>query len=155
MEVINTIYGYIVHPIHSLRKRALLKKLDGCIDCGGTEAILEILLELMSIVFILDRQFRKNIVGFKGKYLIKDRDGSVDVSFKFESDRMSWQKTEIQRPDIAVTFKDAQAVCAFLFSKNPDILDFVLNNRVNYAGNLNYLFKFAYMAKHLQLKLLG
>jgi hypothetical protein len=155
MAIFKTFLQYFLHPGKSLRKRILLKQLDGCIAGKATEKILEVLLELMSIMFLIDKSYRKNIIGFNGKYRIQDQTGAVDVSFQFASNEMTWQKAEIPNPNIAVNFKDPESICSFLFSANPDILNFVLHNKVSYAGNLNYLFKFAYMAKHLQLEFLG
>jgi hypothetical protein len=43
----------------------------------------------------------------------------------------------------------------FLLSPKPDILGSMLRQDISIDGNLNYLYKFAYMAKHLQLKVTG
>lgn len=155
MSILLQIRNLILHPIHSIRKRQLTRRLRDCIEANSTECVLEALMQLMSIMFVLDKPFRKNIEGFKGTYRIQDHDGGVDISIRFADNKMTWQKKAIANPNIDVDFADSKAICSFLFSQNPDILDFVLHNKVSYTGNLNYLFKFAYMAKHLQLKLLS
>ena len=43
----------------------------------------------------------------------------------------------------------------YLLSPKPDILGSVLRQDVMVSGNLNYLYKFAYMAKRLQLMATG
>ena len=43
----------------------------------------------------------------------------------------------------------------FLLSANRDILRGLLNNEVLVTGNLNYMYKFGFMANHLQLELTG
>lgn len=47
-------------------------------------------------------------------------------------------------------FKDGKALMDFLLAENPDILGAMLHQEVTPEGNLNYLYTFAYMARHLQ-----
>ena len=56
---------------------------------------------------------------------------------------------EIDKWNVRITFKDAPALQAFLFSKNQDILDSILKNEVEVDGNLNYINKFGFMARDL------
>ena len=35
---------------------------------------------------------------------------------------------------------------------DPDVFTFVLENKLSWDGNINYVLKFAYMAKHLKAK---
>jgi hypothetical protein len=50
---------------------------------------------------------------------------------------------------VAVTFKDSAALLRFLFSHDQDILDSLLSNDVAVDGNVNYIYKFAFMARDL------
>ena len=86
MAIFKTVLQFLLHPGKSLRKRTLLKQLDECISGKATEKILEVLLELMSIMFLIDKSYRKNIIGFNGKYRIQDQTGAVDVSFQYRSE---------------------------------------------------------------------
>jgi hypothetical protein len=49
--------------------------------------------------------------------------------------------------DVKVTFEDGKALRKFLFSKDPDVLNSLAENKMEVDGNLNYIFKFGYMAK--------
>ena len=51
--------------------------------------------------------------------------------------------------DIKVEFADAGALNTFLFSKSQDILDSLLDNTVKVEGNVNFIFKFGFMARDL------
>jgi hypothetical protein len=51
--------------------------------------------------------------------------------------------------DVKVTFKDAAALRAYLFSRNQDILDSILKNDVEVDGNLNYIYRFGFLARDL------
>ena len=57
----------------------------------------------------------------------------------------------IPDPDITILFKDGKALMGYLLSPKPDILGSILHQEVSLAGNLNYLYKFAFMSKRLQL----
>jgi len=141
-------------PSLSLEHANLFQNLRDRIAGNVTGPILEILLDGMSVMFVLSKEYRKNIEGFDAGYQIQDIDGGVSLGFTFKNGVMKVEKKGVSKPNINVIFKDTAAMRDFLFSENPDILDFVLNSKVTYVGNLNYLMKFAYMAKHLQLRIL-
>ena len=110
----------------------------------------------MSLAFKLDKDYRKNIEGFTGKYQFRTRDNSVLTAVTFTGKDMKVKKDRtIPDPDITVVFKDSSAVMDYLLAGDRDVLDLVLNNKVVLNGNLNYLMKFGYMANHLQLSLTG
>jgi len=54
---------------------------------------------------------------------------------------------------IRVTFKDWTALRDFLFFGDQDILDSLLENKVEVDGNPNYIFKFGFMARDLGRRL--
>jgi hypothetical protein len=62
---------------------------------------------------------------------------------------MKVHKKDVDKWNVRITFKDAPALHAFLFSKNQDILDSLLRNEVEVDGNLNYIHKFGFMARDL------
>ena len=139
--------------------RFLLKfqaqKLIRSIESEMAEDFLSLLLKLMGITFIFFKDFRKNITGFNGKYLFKSRDNGITVSAIFENGKMKVQETIPFEPDITVIFKNAKTLRDFLLSPKQDILGSMLRQDITINGNLNYLYKFAYMAKHLQLMAMG
>ena len=59
----------------------------------------------------------------------------------------------IDDADVSISFKDGRAMAEFLFSDNPDLISGLLDNNISFQGNLNYIFKFAYMARHLPREL--
>jgi len=111
----------------------------------------------MKLVFFLDKDYRENIKNFKGKYLFrtaKDIDPSlkqITVHAIFNNGKMKVDDKPINNADVTLTFKNAEALRGYVLSRKPDILNSLLKQDVIITGNLNYLFKFAYMAKHLQM----
>ncbi len=114
-----------------------------------TDDFLELLLKAMDVSFFLSSDYRRNIEGFKGGYLFKTSTGGVAAGAVFKNGNMKVRKKGIDDWDIKVEFTDADALNTFLFSKNQDILNSLLDNTVEVEGNVNFIFKFGFMAKDL------
>lgn len=114
--------------------------------------LLEVLLKLMKLAFVIDTDFRRNIEDFHANYLFRTHGGAVAQAVLFRQGRMELRRGEIQNADVVVSFRDQKSLGNFLFSPKPDILDSILKQAVTVQGNLNYLYKFAFMANHLRLK---
>lgn len=128
-----------------------LKKFAECLVSEMAENFLALLLEVMNIVFVVDPDFRRNIQGFEARYLFRSTDGEITVGVTFAKGRMKVVQKAVANPNITVTFKDGKALMGFVLTPKPDILGSMLRQEVSLDGNLNYLMKFAYMAKRLQL----
>ncbi len=113
------------------------------------------LLNAMRLSYLFNKDFRKNIEGFDGRYLFRSRDGKIAIAAIFENGKMHVKEKEIGNTDITVSFRSAKALRAFIFSPKPDILGSVLRQDVVVDGNFNYMYKFAFMAKRLQLSATG
>lgn len=133
----------------------MLKDIFESFDSEITEEFLELLLNAMRIAYFFNKDFRKNIEGFEGRYLFKSRDGKITVAAVFEDSIMKVMEKEIGNTDITISFRSAKALRDFIFSPKPDILGSILRQDVVVDGNFNYMYKFAYMAKHLQLMVTG
>jgi hypothetical protein len=77
------------------------------------------------------------------------------VAALFADSRLEVREEVIPNPDITVLFKDGKALMSYLLTPKPDILGSMLRQEVSLDGNLNYLYKFAFMAKRLQLMASG
>ncbi len=120
------------------------------------EEFLEILLKMMSLVFLINyREFRRNIDGFNGRYLFKSKDDAITVSVVFRNNKMVVSERPIDDTNVTVIFRDGKALMNYILSPKPDIIGSILRQDVTFDGNLNYLSKFAYMAKRLQLMATG
>ncbi len=125
--------------------RGLGKQLTGTL----TDEFLGLLLRGMDLAFHLNKQYRKNIIDFNGRYLFTTGNGSVVASATFAGKNMKYHSKAITDWDIKVTFKNTEALLVFLFSKDQDILNSLLKNEVSVRGNLNLLYKFGFMARDL------
>lgn len=118
-----------------------------------TDKFLELLLKGMDLGFCLSKGYRKNIKGFEGQYLFRTADNLVAASATFKDGDMKVHEEAIDDWDVRITFKDAAALRDFIFSKDQDILNSVLKNDVEVDGNLNYVYKFGFMARDLGRRL--
>ena len=62
-------------------------------------------------------------------------------------------REDIDDWNVRVTFKNPAALRDFLFSQNQDILDSILANTVEVDGNLNYIYKFGFMARDIRKRI--
>ena len=141
--------------LRNFRAKTLQKRFLNCIESEFAEEFLELLLKLMSLVFFLDKDFKRNIENFNGRYLFKSRDNKITVAAIFRDNQMKVYEKAINRTNITVTFRNAKGLMNYLLSPKPDILGSILRQDVTIDGNLNYLYKFAYIARHLQLMVTG
>ena len=139
----------------SVRANRVQKQFLNCIESELAEGFTELLLRLMSLVLFLNMDFRRNIKNFRGRYLFRSRDDEITVAAVFRDNRLRVYDKAIANTDVTVTFKDARALMNYILSPKPDILGSILRQDVVIDGNFNYLYKFAYMAKHLQLMTTG
>jgi len=135
--------------ITNIRSKELGEELCGRV----TDKFLELLLSGMDLAFCLCKGYRKNIKNFEGRYLFRTTDNIVAATATFKNGDMEVHEEAIDDWDVRITFKDAPALSAFIFSKDQDILESVLTNDVEVDGNLNYIFKFGFMARDLSRRL--
>ena len=141
--------------LHNLRTKRTGEQFLKCLESEFAEEFLELLLKLMRLVFFVNKDFRRNIEGFNGRYLFKSRNKNITVAVIFQNKKMDIYENEIDKANVTVTFKNAKALMSYLLSPKPDILGSILRQDVTIDGNLNYLYKFAYMATHLRLMVTG
>jgi hypothetical protein len=135
----------------SHKAKAAMEKLLKGLEDEFTDDTLKTLLKGMSLVFLLSSTYRKNIEKFSGSYLFRSKDNAFSVAAVFNNGSMNIVDGPVDSPDITIIFKNPAALRNFIFSPKPDILNAILQQDVSVDGNLNYLYKFAYMANHLKL----
>ncbi len=129
----------------------LLADFRKCFDSELAEEFLQTLLTLMKVAFIVNHDYRRNIDTFNGRYQFCSEDGEVTIGVIFGNGRMKVVEDSIDAPHITVTFRDGRTLLNFIISPRQDILGSMLKHDVRTEGNLNYLYKFGFMAKQLQL----
>jgi hypothetical protein len=149
------------------RRRSKLAKLTEKIrdslvnlDPELAEDFFGLLLGVISLRLWVDKDYHRNIEGFKGKYLFLSKDKKISIRAVFKHTRflkheyLSFGEGELDDPDITVTFKDSRALMNLLLSPKLDIMGSLLRNDVSVSGNVNYIFKFGFMATQLRQMML-
>ena len=138
-----------------------VKKFLGSLEAETAETILEGLLLFMKTRFLIDpliigSNFRENIDGFKAKYQFRSMSGDVNVLLKFHNGDMDWEESLSQDVNASLEFKDGHALVNYLFNylvlQDRDFLKSMTKNEIKVSGNLNYLYKFLFMANHMLLE---
>lgn len=136
------------------RLKRLKKDIENEIAGEVLDKLLFLLLKAMGLLFIVDKEYRKNIKDFRATYVICSEDKRIDVSAVFKKitvpfynreDGMKVKDSIVENPTTTVIFKDGKAMADFLLSANPDVIAGMLNNQLSVSGNLNYLFKLVYL----------
>ena len=151
MDILRSVIDFIPNLFRRFLLKRYRNQFASAMQGGLTDTILELLFVMMRLAFLVNKDYRRNIKGFKARYTFKSRDGKVAASAEFRKNRMYVKRDELDKTDITVIFDNSASLSEFLFSEDPNVFDFILENRLNYKGNLNYMLKFGYMAKHLQL----
>lgn len=149
--VFKKIHDWLSHLFPHFILGRILKKLEACVDDGVLDNFMFFLLWALEIIFRIDPEFRRNIEHFEARYTFRNQSGTVADSAIFHNGRMRVKHKALEETTITVIFKDSRSIWEFLLSGNPDVFAFILENKLSYIGNINYVMKFAYMAKHLQL----
>jgi len=107
-------------------------------------------LSLLDVVFSRKR-YRKEIVNedtgytFNAKYQFSTRDGEFDFYLVFNEGEISTGEGKIDDPNITIFYKN-RATLAETWNKSADeTLEYLLDNRMSYKGNMTYLTKFSYL----------
>ena len=151
--------GWLPRPLREIRlsliRRAFLKALKN----EAAEEFLKLLLNLMTISFLVDSAMRSHIEGFIGRIQFRSRDNQIRVLAEFKDDRLKTRDLEpnekiSSEPNATIVFKDAEALMNFLLPRGGqrDILRSLLRNEVTLDGNFNYIYRFGFLANHLQLQ---
>lgn len=120
------------------------------IEGEAAEEFLELLLKGMRLAFIILPDYRESIRKFDGRFQFTSADGEMTMAAVFNKGRMQVMEKVIDNPDITITFRDGKALFTFLLAPKQDILGSMLAQEVKTDGNLNYLYRFGFLAKKLQ-----
>jgi hypothetical protein len=126
-------------------------QLQQSLETEAAEEFLKILLSAMKVMFAVNHDYRRNIEKFNGRYQFKSKDDQLTIAALFKDGRMEVIETVIDDPNITVTFRDGRTLFNFLLAPKQDILGSMLRQDVQTDGNLNYLYRFGFLAKRLQL----
>lgn len=133
--------------------RLMSRELVEQLRTRATDDFLELLLKAMDAAFCLSRSYRKHIENFAAIYVFTTADGKIAATMSFADGEVEVEEGAADDFTVRVTFVDGAALRRFLFAEHQDILQSILASEVEVAGNVNYVYKFGYMARDLQRRM--
>ena len=133
--------------------RRRFRELDQAILDDVTDSFLELLLDGLKVALWWFPGYAKNLSGWTGALVFCTTNGRVAASTVFKDGRMMLIEGEVPGYQAKIVFKDGAALRSFLLSKDQDIFNSLLANDVSVLGNLNYVYKFGFLAKDLLFRL--
>jgi hypothetical protein len=119
------------------------------------DKVLEAVLSVMSLLLHFNKAYRRQIHGFRARYAFVSVDGLIGASAiigpspLFRRPRLKVKLKAVANTHATVIFKDGKTLAEFLFTPNPDIFNALVENKLSFTGNFNYILKFIYMARQL------
>jgi hypothetical protein len=117
-----------------------------------TDDFFELLLRGMDLALLLSPRYRAAAAGFDGVVVFCTKNGKVAVTAVFAGGDLRVEREARPAWDCRITFADSDAIWSFLLAEDQDILDSILRNAVEVEGNLNYVYRFGFLAKELALR---
>lgn len=152
LSLISTLFpGKVTDSVFRMRTRKLKNEV-----CGETtKMFLIMLLNGMDLAFCLFKDYRENIVGFKGRYFFRTVNEPV-AYVVFENGDMKKPEKPPEAPDqwdVRITFSDTEALKKYLLSGGQDSLTPILQGEIEIDGNSNYIYKYGFLARDLANRL--
>ena len=152
--------NWLLNPYWKIQRRLARKKFVNQVQEEVTEEFLKILLQLLRFCCYLDEYLRRSIENFNGKIEFRSENKGIRVVAEF---RDGYLHPGELKPDeqltppanASVVFKNPEAVKNFLLPPGGlqgrrDVLRSLLNNEIRLEGNFNYIYRFGFLATHLQ-----
>jgi hypothetical protein len=117
--------------------------------------LLSWLLGLLGCVYASNPALRKHIKNFDAHYQFIFADRNTPVAAVFHAGRIRTSRQLIKAPHVTLVFRNSDVLKGLFLSPNPDILAAILKQDIIVKGNLTYLYKLAFLARHLQCALTG
>ncbi len=136
--------------VRDLRAWWLGRRFSRCLEDGVAEEFLELLLGFMSIMLVVDADFRRHAQGPEARYALRSADGAISIGATLRDGFLSVAEGPPRAPHATVIFRDGRSLMRSLLSAEPDLLGALLRQEVSFEGNLNYVYRLAFLARRLQ-----
>ncbi len=126
------------------------------------EKPVRLLRAMQTFYYIFSKDRQKKLEHFDGSYVFShkssreseiEKKGShpqgVDFSVRFKNKNMYVYEGVLKEWDVWFKFENSDGLRSFLFSDDEDMIKAVLEDKVRTEGNVNYLYQFGLLARHL------
>lgn len=116
----------------------------------AADSLLEYALRALTVIIEKNPRLRANATDIDAVYHFSIERARRDISLHLDRRGARVRRGAPENPDVSIGFRDTASVVSFLLAPKPDILRSLLNQDIAVDGNVNYLFKFAYLANKLK-----
>ncbi len=141
----------IVPVLKKLLLAGFTARITGGISPNTAGLLIEYALQIVKIHLFLNADLRKQVDAFNAQYMIELDGLEKPISVIFKNGVMDVVRKSIDKPDLTIKITDINNLLKYVLSEKPDILSALLKQHIIFDGNLNYLFKMAYLMKRLEL----
>lgn len=152
--------NWLMYPYWRIRQHFVRKDFLSLLKEEVTEEFLKALIQFLGFSCCLDEYLRRSIKDFNGQIEFRSENKGIKVVAEFKNGRL---KPKELRPEedllppanASVVFKNPEAVKNFLLPEGKlegrrDVLRSLLHNEIRLEGNFNYIYRFGFLATHLQ-----
>ena len=152
--------NWLLNPYWKIQRRLARDKFLNQVKEEVTEEFLKILLQFLRFCCYLDEYLRQSIGTPSWKIELRSENKGIRVVAEFRDGHLHPEELEPDEPlvppaNASIVFKNPEAVKNFLLPPGGsegrrDVLRALLNNEIRLEGNLNYIYRFGFLATHLQ-----
>lgn len=152
--------NWLMYPYWRIRQHFVKKDFLSQAEEEVTEEFLKVLLQFMKVSCFLDGYLRRSIKGFKGRIEFRSENKGIRVLAEFKDGYLHPKELKpnedlVPPANASIIFKNPKAVKDFLLppgglTGRRDVLRALLNNEIRLEGNFNYVYRFGFLATHLQ-----
>jgi hypothetical protein len=157
--------GWLASSYGKLRYFFIKGPLTKCLGKRMTDEVgeefLELLLKALGTAGLFEPDLKESMKGFNSRIQLRSEDNEIRVLAEFKDNRLKERELKPKEelhpsPDSTIVFKDYRALMDFLLPEGGrrDVLKSLLNNELRLEGNLNCIYRFGFLANHVQLPLL-
>ncbi len=140
--------------VRDLRASLLRRRFERCLQDGVAEEFLELLLGVLAAALLVDPALRRHAQGPEARYGFRSADGRISAGATLAHGLLRVSERPPAAPHVTVVFRDGRALMRSLLSAEPDLLGALLRQDVSFEGNLNYVYRLAFVARRLQRSIL-
>ena len=152
--------SWLLYPYWRIRQHFVRKDFLSLLKEEVTEEFLKALIQFLRFSCCLDGYLRRSINDFNGQIEFRSDNKGIRVVAEFKNGHLKPKELKpeedlVPPANASVVFKNPEAVKNFLLPEGGlegrrDVLRSLLNNEIRLEGNFNYIYRFGFLATHLQ-----
>ncbi len=137
-------------PISTVRAAMARRRLGRCLEEEAAGEFLQLLLGAMATAILVNPKLRAHVEGFEARFAFRNSEGTVTHGARFSHGLLWVTDRPPDDPDATIIYRDGRALMRSLLAAEPDLLGALLRQDVSFEGNLNCVYRLAFLARRVQ-----